>query len=333
MASSYGVSSLRKDTSNKISAAFNSVCLHNKARFDSSDKTVFCNGTVAELPLGTSQTVSLDHGYQNIPYGFGLMTSVASAFLGLDVSGSGYAWKTGEKDIAIALFEEAQRKISSYSTFRNDCARPVKQSSGIWTVDYNSICSNAQNTPDMFALYTFYTKKVGTVPNAGSYDSSFFNEDRFNLTDAEQLNEHGSFRNYGRFVTYGMLARTWLSVRTSGLNDYFMPYDYYDPIGYFEAVSASGVAQGWACDKDVPKGRIQVRISDANNINTTVVYAEAQESSESAINSNCNGGSMHRFYVQLPSWSKGMSLRAQAADYTFYGVGDLPCLQSGGCSW
>ena len=80
----------RTQSRQSIASFFDNVCIHHAARF-ANDRTTLCNGTVAELATGAAKTLSLNHGYQNIPYGFGLMTSIASAVHGLEVSGSGHS--------------------------------------------------------------------------------------------------------------------------------------------------------------------------------------------------------------------------------------------------
>jgi hypothetical protein len=64
---------------------------------------------------------------------------------------------------------------------------------------------------------------------------------------------------------------------------------------------------------------------------TTALY-----SSESAINTLCSGGTMHRFSAQLPSWTQGQLIYPYGLDATWRGYYLLPpstgCV-GGYCSW
>jgi len=85
-------------------------------------------------------------------------------------------------------------------------------------------------------------------------------------------------------------------------------YDYaYSPIGWIGDISASGVVTGWTCDRDVPAQSIGVHFY-ANGV--YVAGGSANVNSGSAVNSECNGGSKHRFSVQLPASAKGKQIVA-----------------------
>ncbi|HEX3094506.1 MAG TPA: hypothetical protein VHW72_17850, partial [Candidatus Angelobacter sp.] len=66
-----------------------------------------CTGTAAGLQAGTAQTFSLNHIGQTPAYGYGLMTSISSAVLGLRLAGSDHNFSPDEKNIALALVAEA----------------------------------------------------------------------------------------------------------------------------------------------------------------------------------------------------------------------------------
>lgn len=85
-------------------------------------------------------------------------------------------------------------------------------------------------------------------------------------------------------------------------------------------LSATGLVTGWACDRDAPAVSIQVRV--AANVTDVGTYP-ANQVSEAAINSQCNGGTAHRFSVQLPAWTKGQNIYVYAID-TMSGQTGLP---------
>lgn len=307
-----------------IRKSMTDVCLHAVDRFINSDRTVLCNGTVDDLRTGAAIAMSVNHAQQKPPYGFGLMTGVASAILGLDAASSSYTFTADEREIANALVDEARDHISDPSDFRSDCAEPQKVN-GVWQWPFPWVgCGGRPGgdiyKPNMYALSAFYSKYIGTVFSAHPYMSNSFDQNLF----ARGTGDNGFF-SFGRYVAYGTHGDKWVRSTPE-----YMPYDRYDPIGYLEAVDANGVARGWACDPDKAKGRVRIEIID--NLNgKTAGWAELP--SESAINNQCTGGTLHRFAIQLPSSSQGRTFRAWAYDFTWFGRPELPCLQNPGCTW
>jgi hypothetical protein len=71
-----------------------------------------CTGTASSsttpnLQAGSAQTLSLNHGHETPAYGYGLMTSISSAVLGLNLAGSSHNFSADEKQIAVSLAVEA----------------------------------------------------------------------------------------------------------------------------------------------------------------------------------------------------------------------------------
>jgi hypothetical protein len=58
---------------------------------------------VQDLNAGTAQTFSLNHAHQTPAYGYGLLTSISSAVLGLRLAESDHVFSQGEKYISQAL--------------------------------------------------------------------------------------------------------------------------------------------------------------------------------------------------------------------------------------
>lgn len=285
-----------------------------------------CNTTDATLlGNGMAETLSVNNGQQYLAYGFGLMTSIGIAKMGLEEAGSTFTFSANEKAIAKALFEEAQRHING-SAFTNDCYS--RNASGQLVKDKS--CGVVYQ-PNMYRLKPLYDKYFNGVPAAGSYTSNFFDVSLFNLGNATPATE---FFSFNRYVTYGILANTWVGLRaqTNNAQPELMPYDANNPIGWLDGISSSGLAQGWACDKDKPTG--SVKIDFYVDSWTFAVDGYANSGSEPALNNICGGGTAHRFFIQLPPWTKGKDVRAYALDYTWVGSTHLGCGQSTPlCKW
>ncbi len=80
------ISSIRKAL-----RTYDSICVHNRTQYESesNNRTIEanpCNALISQLGQPGIEIVSLNHGNQAPNYGFGLLTSVASAMLALDLS-------------------------------------------------------------------------------------------------------------------------------------------------------------------------------------------------------------------------------------------------------
>jgi hypothetical protein len=277
---------------------------------------LLCTGDVWDLTQGIAETLSVNGQTQMIHYGFGLMTSVASAKIGLEEAGSGFYFNSDHVAIARGLMEEAQRHINTSNEFNADCIQRDGSGGLIGGMD----CGRGYR-PNMYQLKPLYDGYFGGITNAGTYQSNSFDSSLFHLGPWDN-----DFFSYARYVAYGIEGYQWVQSRPE-----MMPYDNYDPIGYFEGVSPSGLAQGWTCDQDKPDGRVWVDFYVDGW--TLAAQGFANSASESAINNLCGGGNAHRFWVQLPSWTQGKQVRAYGLDYTWYGFTELPCLQSPQCGW
>ncbi len=326
--SAASVQTFRSSAITQIRNFFNNVCIHSPT----GNATVLCNGSVTGLQNNTDETISFNHGGQMPPYGFGLMTSIASAVLGLKASGSTYSFGSypGQQTIAWGLMKEMQMHVDTAPTpdaFKNDCYSISRDSLGVYSFTPNFPCGGPDGyKPEMYALYEFYRQKLGGIPNqgvTGVYQSNYFRSSLFN-TSSTSLD----FFGVARREVYGEHGYNWWLSTPE-----WMPFDNYNPKGYFEAVSSTGLAQGWTCDQDAPTKSIAVDIyAGTTKITTTLVRADS--GSEAAIKTECGGGDYHRFWIQLPSWTQGRTdLVAYGLDYTWFGNTQLPCLQAGGCKW
>ncbi len=297
------------------------ICLRDTP--DNGNYSTLCTGTLAELKLGTAETFTVNGDQRLIHYGFGLMTSVASAKLGLELAGSPFQFDVNtEVVIATALMEEAQRHINATTReYTNDCVKKnVDPDTKVVTYTTNAGCGGGPGAymPDMYALKAFYDSRIGGIPNAGAYTSNNFNPNLFHL----QTNDNDHF-SYGRFEGYGIEGYAWFVIART-----WMPYDSYNPTGGITSINSSGVAQGWACDADMPGGRVLVDFYVDNG----ATYVATATASASDPTRSCGTGTARSFSVQLPTSSKTKTVRAWGLDYTWYGTTELSCSQSP-CSW
>ncbi|MCU1346973.1 MAG: hypothetical protein JWO56_3 [Acidobacteria bacterium] len=310
----------------------NGICLRDTP-VTSNGYTNLCTGTLAELSAGTAETFTVNGQQQLLHYGFGLMTNVASAKLGLELAGSTFTFSSDQKLVAKALMQEVQRHYnSSTHGYNADCIKRNVDQFG--NVTYPSVDCGGGYLPDMYALRGFYDSRLDGVP-AGTYDSNSFNASLFHLEDQYGYMPDGvttvdtQHFSYGRFETYGIEGYAWW---VSNPPRTWMPYDTYNPSGWVDGITSSGVIHGWACDRDMFDGRIFIDLY-ADNGATYVATATADQYSGTAYDTQCGGGTAHSFALQLPSSSHGKVLRAWALDFTWNGATEIGCSQSPTCSW
>jgi hypothetical protein len=321
-----GAAAARTNAKAYIDASFASVCLR---RVSLGVGPLCQNGEVtpAMVRTGEAQTWSWNVGFQFPAYGFGLMTSIAAAVLGIEGSGEAYSMSQPNRDVAVGLFEEIRRVVDatpSPNVWKHQCVQPTQSTGGGNSWDFTPIAPDCGGSappyqPEMYALSQFYRDVVGYTPPTDGYQSSYFRESLFDTSSAPAARP--AFFGYGRYVFYGELGSSWWSSRRS-----HMPMDAYEARGYLDRVDGARVAYGWACDPDVPTTTVRVELRVAGMLVTGV----ADQPSESAITTQCGGGSAHRFSIQLPFVPVGSAVSARALDYT-YGYTDLACSQAGAC--
>lgn len=299
------VESARANTRLHVHETFNSACI-----FKGYGQSQLCKTPSTSVTAGDS-TISLNLGHRHIPYGFGLMTSVAAAVQGYEFTGQTYSFDAHEKIIAMLLFKEAQAAVSG-TAFKTTCDT-VWLSGGVWAAkSHTAPCGgNEGYQPQMYALYPFYKAKLDSVPNdgvAGVYQSNVFNDGLFN----------GDFFSWGRLITYGMLAWDfYLHPRT-----HLRYVDLYAPQGAVDYVDANGYLQGWACDRDYPSGSVRVTIQAPGK---AAISRRADLAHEPGVTAACNGGTAHRYSIQIPADWAGLTVTATALDWFGRRSGTLGC--------
>jgi hypothetical protein len=325
--SAASVDSFRQQAITQIGNFFNNVCIHSWT----ASQATLCNGSVSGLQYSNDETISFNHGGQMPPYGFGLMTSIASAVMGLKASGYTYNFASypGQQIIAWGLMKEMQKSVDTAPTpdaFKNTCYSITRPGTD-YVFTPNFPCGGPDGyKPEMYALKPFYDLKLGGIPNAnvpGIYQSSYFRTSLFNTGTTSMV-----FFGMARSEVYGDHGYNWWLSTPE-----WMPFDTADPKGYLEAISSTGLAQGWTCDPDAPTKSNVVDLYAGTTKIFSATILRADSASEAAIRTECGGGDYHRFWIQLPEWTRGQNITAYGLDYTWYGFRNLACLQAGGCRW
>jgi PKD repeat protein len=308
------VASLQQQAIGAINAAFSEVCIRK------SDDVSLCNGSIAELDALQAYTLSLNHGQQMPSYGFGLMTSLASAALGLQASNYSFSFTADQQKIARGLAREMQAHVTN-NAFNNDCVSISRDGNNVFHLTSATLpCGGPDGyVPGMYELKEFYDGYFGGMP-AASYqaDLNSFNSGIYNLGPSD-----GGFFSWGRYTYYFGQSYDWVHTPRE-----YLPFDTVNPIGYIDQIDANGLATGWTCDQDAPAHSNRV---DLYSNGVFAAFAYATLPSEQAVNSWCGGGTAHRFQAQLPSSARGTSIVAYGLDYTWYGFTQLTCA-SGNCS-
>jgi hypothetical protein len=147
----------------------------------------------------TDDVVSFNHGFQNVAYGLGLMTSISSAAIALEEAGAPFIPTEEETDIAWALFREGQRAAATDGgSFRLDCYRVAGE-----TLTADSPCADEDYLPRAFPVRTIYERLFHSAPNELPYRFEEFDPSLFRT----------AFMNDGRFAVYVELGHRWWQLR------------------------------------------------------------------------------------------------------------------------
>ena len=326
------------------------------------------------LPLdGTppGEILSINRG-QNVPYGAGLMTSISSALLGLEEAGAATSLTPQQQVIAAAFLAEAQSKSDPTGSYFKggadapggtaNCARYVLSGGSVIRND-NQYCGDNDTRPRIFNLTseaavsgissvyerfvnhavpsTVYDRANGVPVQQNAYAFNQFQQSYFTK------NANVTTLNWGREVYYHYLGWGWHTVDpNAAVENTFYPsnstkrprlwayLDQYNPIGYLDGISSTGVATGWTCDQDLPGWSNYVDFTV--NGGSAVLRVKANVGSEQAVFDLCGSGYAHRFSAQLPSYTKGQLIHAYGLDATWRGFTNLPgwqCSANPACTW
>ena len=154
----------------------------------------------------------------------------------------------------------------------------------------------------------------------------------------------------GRKSMYKNLGWTWSSIDYRRYNEQ-VPWapmgdarprlttylDDNDPIGWLNGITDYGslgaAVYGWACDRDRPDFSIKVQIVVDGQV---VGEGWANYDNEPAVTQECGGGTLHRWAIAIPPWTKGHWVTAYGIDATWKGqtlLAAYNCPQLYACTW
>jgi hypothetical protein len=310
----------------RLASFFNNICMH-KGTLNLAN---VCNATYTDLANGQAEVFPYEHEFESVHYGFGLLTSVDHAIIGLEAAGSGYDLSDEEKTKARGLMKNIQLHVSNGSTWNspNDCRKPT-------ATGYDLVsCADFGYDPRMYRMGHFFlapapgqppwvSGHVGNPP-AGNYQSD---GNCCASYPGWELSNFDSGFGYGRYATYYDQAYTWYTSRGNQYSDRYMPFDSNPAQGYLDAVNDDGWAFGWACDSDAPNSFVKVDLyANGTKIPDAADQYATWDSIQPEINSLCGGGTAHRWYSQVSSSYLGQTITAKARDYTFRPSESLPCV-------
>lgn len=158
------VSSLQQAAIDAIGDGFDEVCIRKNGGLPGDP---FCNGSASDLEPVNGGTWSFNHGQRMPSYGYGLMTSMSNAALGLEASGyTGTIFSTAQQTIARGLAREMQTYTNG-TEFSYDCETSLQpDANGNWGFAY---CGGPDNySAKMYWLKDVYTTYFNGMPS-GTY--------------------------------------------------------------------------------------------------------------------------------------------------------------------
>jgi hypothetical protein len=197
---------------------YDAICINMPGRaLDSSSGP--CNATVAELSTG-AHIVSINHGNQTPAYGLGLMTSIAAAFVALDVIqapvGTFSDLNADQRTIIDNLWIEAQASTDTGGNFLSAGCKKVDGGSSTgfdegwpcWDqIGFQSLGYEDANGLTPYRAKFYPIKNFYTAYGFGTGSASLYQFDQFDDTF-----DPGNVRFFaqGRKETYNTLANTWV---------------------------------------------------------------------------------------------------------------------------
>lgn len=317
-----------------------------------------CNGTIAQLGSNQADTKSLNHGYQDVPYGLGLMPLVSAAVIGLEEAGHilspGTFFSSDNKTLSKGLLREGQQKAqTSGDLFKTNCLAYGRNatdpnvvqitSTSEWCGDYALDSFGNRHPlyrPKMYPVKKFYERySLGTPdaqvidPQVGAYQMAY----QYDQWDTSLFNT--DFLSEARQAVYITLGFYWHYLQGQSLPDARIKPR--PPLtgmtrtqGWVDGInSTTGVISGWACDQFNPANPVGIHIY-ANDVYVTATTANLP--SESAVNTICRGGTAHRFQATLPPSTRGQVIKTYGLDSTWKGhalVRSYSCSNVPYCTW
>ncbi|HEY4639752.1 MAG TPA: hypothetical protein VII75_00275 [Thermoanaerobaculia bacterium] len=241
-------SAARTAVANALSTDHYSICAWNGSTFVSPAPASPCTGNINDIVNNGYIPISF-HSGDSIPYGFGLLTSVASASVGIHVA---------DPNTTTPFLDSTQQAVvqklythsiphTTYNggtspatfTWNSDCSAFSLDGSGNMVVTPTNGCGANTPSPKMFPLDAFinaYAPPVASSePKFDIFDSSLF---------CDGTDSYCGFFSAGRRAVYGQMAHDWVvsgpNFANTGLGDYTATFQTYDGTHYLSATSGGG---------------------------------------------------------------------------------------------
>ncbi|HEX6097344.1 MAG TPA: hypothetical protein VF432_13530 [Thermoanaerobaculia bacterium] len=251
MKSSTLINSAADAAKTAISNALNiteSVCVHkyNEPLPSPAPAAGPCTGQVADLNNSNVALALGLHDGEAVPYGLGLLTSIANADVALDYARRPKVYSADEKTVAAALYLNGDYRTtwtSGSAVFKKNCYKFGLVGTTMTrtaTYDCSGNFGGGSYQPEMFPVRDFLVKRVGITAFAFNYD---FTDFQSNLFCDNPANPDCIFWSPGRRAIYGTLARDWVNARPhleADLSDYQVTFKTYDGVHYLSARYGGG---------------------------------------------------------------------------------------------
>lgn len=153
---------------------------------------------------GQFEVLSFNHGYENIPYALGLVSSIASASVGLEIAGSRHILNSEELNIAKGLLKRGQeRTLPDGSKFFDGVTHTpgcYRVSGSTLTADADCAEANMQYRPKMFPVFNYYKNYV--IEPTQDF--------KFDTIDNSLFSASHNFYSLGRKAVYYIFGGEWL---------------------------------------------------------------------------------------------------------------------------
>ena len=170
-----------------------------------------CIGNVWDYRVGNAEALGL-HGGDAMPYGVGLMTSIASAAVALELMGEPLVLNDVEKDMATALRVNGRAHTDvNGNSFNTNCITWQGTDGYLTSLTRNYACREPgygtmwPYHPMMFPVKKFYDKYIWIDSNAWAFDG--WDETRF--CSNWGTDEKCAFFHPGRREVYKTIANDW----------------------------------------------------------------------------------------------------------------------------
>ena len=241
------------DVGYALSTDHYSLCAWDGTTYASTAPANPCSGSISDIIAGTHIPIAFHTG-DSIPYGFGLLTSIASAAVAnkgaVPTSNTSTFLSSPQKTVVQQLYAHSIPH-TTYSVdpmtgavtfdWKSDCSQFTKQGNAMVVTSTNPCGANTPQVggPKMFPLDAFigtYAPPVAsTQPKFDIFDPNLF---------CDGTDQYCEFFSAGRRAVYGQMAHDWVVnppvFSNTGLGDYTATFQTYDASHYLSARNGGG---------------------------------------------------------------------------------------------